>query len=117
MPSNFTVKKKDIFVLFEKLLAKQRLTLIRRDDSNIVELIQGQEARFQRLPHLFDGVASEAEATDYVMRLRQIKHVDLEKMKGTIQPFLTQSGILLSYDLLRILIYKRYSWVFTFGTH
>ncbi|MBF0279560.1 MAG: hypothetical protein HQM13_17305 [SAR324 cluster bacterium] len=112
MPSNFKVKKKDIFAIFEKLLTTQGLTLLRRDNSNIVEIIPGKEARFSKLPFHFDDEAKNGnsenlealESTDFVMRLRQVKHADLNKIKAAIQPFFSSTGTLLHYDLLRILI-------------
>ena len=104
MPANFKVQKKDIFVIFEKLLTTQGLTLVRQKDSNVVELISGAEARFQKLPLQLDGGSIEVTPTDYVMRLRQIKHADLNKIVEAIQPFFSQTGTLLTYDFLSLLI-------------
>ncbi len=134
MPSNFTVKKKDLFVLFNKLLESQSLTLLRYPDSNVVELIEGREARFHKLPLLFDDppqaemrepesremegdsqitISSQTtrdrlkaiNPSDYVIRVRQIKYADMNQIKDVIQPFLSQVGMLLTYDLLRVFIF------------
>ena len=134
MPSNFTVKKKDLFVLFNKLLESQSLTLLHYPDSNIVELIEGREARFHKLPLLFDEpleaempmlesqemeddsqirIASQSNlgrltamtSSNFVIRVRQIKFADMNQIKDAIQPFLSQTGMMLTYDLLRIFIF------------
>ncbi len=112
MPSNLKVKKKDIFAIFEKLLTTQGMALVRHDNSNIVEIIPGKEARFTRLPFHFDEESEngnsedleEIDPTEFVMRLRQVKHADLNKIKEAIQPFFSKTGTILHYDLLRILI-------------
>ncbi len=133
MPPDFTMKKKELFVLFNKLLESQSLTLLHHPDSNIVELIEGREARFRRLPLLIDEPLEterfelESQETeddsqfliksrtterlktmapsDFVIRVRQIKFADMNQIKDALQPFLSQTGMMLTYDLLRIFIF------------
>ena len=54
-PRNFKVTQEDAFFFFEKILTSQGLTMVRKDRSNVVEIIPAAEARFSRLPISRDG--------------------------------------------------------------
>ena len=49
-PPNFKVSAKDAFFFFKKILKTQGLALVRREGSNVVEIVPAAEARFSRLP-------------------------------------------------------------------
>ena len=57
-PRNFKVSQEDAFFFFEKILASQGLTMVRKDRSNVVEILPAAEARFSRLPISRDGDTS-----------------------------------------------------------
>ena len=59
-PRNFKVTQEDAFFFFEKILTSQGLTMVRKDKSNVVEILPVAEARFSRLPISRDGDTSKA---------------------------------------------------------
>ncbi len=103
-PRNFKVTQEDAFFFFEKILASQGLTMVRKDSSNVVEILPAAEARFSRLPISRDGDTFKAKGGNYVMRLIPIKQADLKSIQATLQPIFSKTGALLAYEPLNTLI-------------
>ena len=103
-PRNFKVTQEDAFFFFEKILASQGLTMVRKDRSNVVEILPAAEARFSRLPISRDGDTFKAKGGNYVMRLIPIKQADLKSIQATLQPIFSKTGALLAYEPLNTLI-------------
>lgn len=103
-PPNFKVSADDAFFLFEKLLLTQGLTMIRRQNSNVIEIIPAREARYQKLDITKDGQRIRDPQNEFVMRLIQIKHADLNKIKALLSPIFSKSGVMLTYKPLDLLI-------------
>ncbi len=102
-PPNFKITSEDAFFFFEKILQKQGLAMVRRQGSNVVEILPSGDARFSQLPisRDEDGLLRE---TTHVMRLIRIKNSDLKRIQSTIQPIFSKTGVMLVYDPLDLLI-------------
>ena len=102
-PPNFKITSEDAFFFFEKILQKQGLAMVRRQGSNVVEILPSGDARFSQLPisRDEDGLLRE---TTHVMRLIRIKNSDLKRIQSTIQPIFSKTGVMLVYEPLDLLI-------------
>ena len=100
-PPNISASPQDIFVVFEKLLRSQRLTLSRQEN-NMVQILPMQEARFFKAP-IESGHHKTGNLADYVVQIIKLKHADVNQIKGVITPF-TQTTTILNYDPLDLLI-------------
>ncbi len=103
-PRNFKVTQEDAFFFFEKILASQGLTMVRKDRSNVVEILPAAEARFSKLPISRDRKKFKSKGGNYVMRLIPIFHADLKGIQTTLQPIFSKTGALLAYEPLNTLI-------------
>ena len=103
-PRNFKVTQEDAFFFFEKILTSQGLTMVRKDRSNVVEIIPAAAARFSRLEISRGGDSFKSKGGNYVMRLIPIKHADLKSIQATLQPIFSKTGALLAYEPLNMLI-------------
>ncbi len=102
-PPNFEVSPEDIFIIFEKLLNVQGLTMVRSNGSNVVEIVLGRDARFHKLPLQFQEAFENAPSTDFVLRFVPMKHADLNRIKTAVTPF-SKSATILNYDPMRMLM-------------
>ena len=102
-PPNFRITSEDAFFFFEKILRSQGLAMVRRQGSNVVEILPSGDARFSELPisRDEDGLLQE---TTHVMRLIRIKNSDLKRIQSTIQPIFSKTGVMLVYEPLDLLI-------------
>jgi len=102
-PPNFRITSEDAFFFFEKILRSQGLAMVRRQGSNVVEILPSGDARFSELPisRDEDGLLQE---TAHVMRLIRIKNSDLKRIQSTIQPIFSKTGVMLVYEPLDLLI-------------
>ncbi|MDP6307805.1 MAG: secretin N-terminal domain-containing protein, partial [SAR324 cluster bacterium] len=103
-PRNFKVTPEDAFFFFEKILASQGLAMVRRKESNVVEILPTADARFSRLPITNDGEKISAKSGNYVMRLIPIFHANLKGIQSTLQPIFSKTGVLLVYEPMNMLI-------------
>ncbi|MDP7582357.1 MAG: secretin N-terminal domain-containing protein [SAR324 cluster bacterium] len=103
-PRNFKVTPEDAFFFFEKILASQGLAMVRRKESNVVEILPTADARFSRLPITNDGEKISAKSGNYVMRLIPIFHASLKGIQSTLQPIFSKTGVLLVYEPMNMLI-------------
>ena len=103
-PPNFKVSAKDAFFFFEKILKTQGLALVRREGSNVVEIVPAAEARFSRLPITKGDKSVGADGGNYEMRLIQIRHTDLKRVQAALQPIFSKTGVMLVYEPLEVLI-------------
>ena len=100
-PPNLSASPQDIFVVFEKLLRSQGLTLSRKEN-NMVQILPVQEARFFKTPIELE-YNKEGNPADYVVQMVKLKYADVNQIKGVITPF-TQTTTILNYDPLDLLI-------------
>jgi len=49
-PPNFKISIQDLFLLFETFLHRQNLTMVRHNETNIIEVLPFSKARYSRLP-------------------------------------------------------------------
>jgi len=103
-PPNFQVTAEDAFFFFEKILKTQGLAMVRREGSNVVEIIPAAEARFKRLPISTDEEGVGASGGNYVMRLIPVRHSDLKRIQAALQPIFSKTGVMLVYEPLDVLI-------------
>ena len=103
-PPNFQVTAEDAFFFFEKILKTQGLAMVRRQGSNVVEIVPAAEARFKRLPISTDEEGVGASGGNYVMRLIPVRHSDLKRVQAALQPIFSKTGVMLVYEPLEVLI-------------
>ena len=83
---------KKAFFFFEKILKTQGLAMVRRQGSNVVEIVPAAEARFKRLPISTDEEGVGASGGNYVMRLIPVRHSDLKRVQAALQPIFSKTG-------------------------
>ena len=103
-PPNFRVSAEDAFFFFEKILKTQGLAMVRRQGSNVVEIVPAAEARFSRLPITGGDEGIGGKGGNYVMRLIPIRHGDLKRVQAALQPIFSKTGVLLVYEPLEVLM-------------
>lgn len=104
-PPNLKMKPKDAMLIFERLMDAQGLTMVRKEKSNVVEIVQSREARFSDLPVQEPGENVKAKPTDSIIQLIPVRYADLNKIKGTLSPVFSKNGVVLTYDPLNLLIF------------
>ncbi len=102
-PQNLTISLEDAMFFFEQILASQGLTMVDHQGGKVVEILPAGDARFRKLPlsQDEDGFLS---GEGYAMRLIRVKHADLKRIQGTIQPIFSKTGVMLVYEPLDLLI-------------
>ncbi|MGK5094154.1 type II secretion system secretin GspD [Deltaproteobacteria bacterium TL4] len=104
-PPNIKVTPEDAFFIFEQLLSTQGLTMVRRIDSNIVEIIPSRDARYAKLEMSKEGGAPVKDPkNEFLMQLIHIQYADLKMIKGTLSPIFSKTGVIITYDPLDLLI-------------
>ena len=77
--------------------------MVRRQGSNVVEIVPAAEARLKRLPISTDEEGG-CFGGNYVMRLIPVRHSDLKRVQAALQPIFSKTGVMLVYEPLEVLI-------------
>ncbi|MBF0352723.1 MAG: hypothetical protein HQM11_16945 [SAR324 cluster bacterium] len=103
-PPNIKVTAADAFFIFEQLLAAQGLTMVRRENSNVVEILEEKNAKYSKLPLITGNVRIDDPQNTFMMRLVQIQFADLQQLKAALAPIFSKSGIIITYEPLDMLL-------------
>ena len=102
-PTNFKASKEDYLALFAKLLEVQGLGMVPQKNKKIIEIVPSRESRYSKLT-IRRGKRGIGENSEHEIRILPIQYADMNKVRATLAPLFSKTGVILTYAPANTLI-------------